>query len=169
MVRMLSVVLLASLLVVPCVQGQDKPLRPQAPEDSMRKLVAALVSRDIEKAKQAFISKTTYDSVLPKGGPTHSALSTRFEQSVRDFLAQQQPVERMQFVRINYEFCPQPMIAPKGFSGFQAMCVMYDNLRVIVEIEGSVYSFKVDALIAADDKWALLDGIELLKPYRERG
>ena len=134
----------------------------------MRKLVAALTSRDNEKARQAVISKRTYDSALPKGGPPHSALFAKFEQSVRNFLAQQQPVEKMQFVGIDYKHCPQPMIAPKGFRGFQAMCVLYDNLRVIVEIEGNLYSFKVDALIAADGKWALLDGIELLKPYRER-
>ena len=165
MVRTRSVALVASLLAIPGIHGQEERLRPQAPGDSMRKLVAALVARDVEKAKQALIGEATYNNAMPKRWPDYSALLTRFEESVTRFLAQQQPIQKMQFVRINYEFCRRPAIFPKGFRGLREMCVMYDNLRVIVDIEGSQYSFKVDELIAADGKWALLDSIGLLEPY----
>ena len=160
---------LVSLLAVLSVQGQPKPekerLKPQAPEDSMRKLVAALVEKDAWQAEQAFMSKARYTNTLPPKVPPYAQSLLRFRQSIKQFLAQPQPIEKMAFVRVSYEFCAQPMIAQKGFKGFRQMCVMYDNLHVIVRIEGALYSFKVDSLVADDDKWALVEGIELLKPY----
>jgi len=133
----------------------------------MRKFVAALAARDVEKAKQALIGEAAYGNSMPKKWPAYSALRTRFEESVTRFLAQQHPIQKMQFVRIDNKHCSQPAVFPKGFRGLRQMCVMYDNVRVIVDIEGSRHIFKVDELIAADGKWALLDSIGLLEPYQE--
>jgi len=167
MVRMQSVALVALLLAIPGVHGQEEQLRPQTPEASMRKFVAALAARDMEKAKQALIGEATYSRTMPKKWLAYSAFLTQFEQSVTRFLAQQQPVEKMQFVRIDNWHCAQPAVFPKGFRGLREMCVMYDNAKLIVDIEGRQYSFKVDELIAADGKWALLDSIGLLEPCQE--
>jgi hypothetical protein len=170
--RRSALLVLVSLCTLCLVRAQEEPkeeeLKPQTPSDSMREFVAVLATKDAWKAEQAFfISKETYAKTFPTSVPPYAQAQTRYRQGIKAFMEQDLPIEKMEFVRIDYQYCPEPLLLPKGFRGLRAMCIMYDNLHVIVRIEGKLYTFKVDELIPDGKRWSTLGGIRTLKPHHE--
>jgi len=175
--RLLSVVAFAALFVslagwgqapAPAAPQPEPPaLQPQTPDDSMKLLVETLAMLDAQLVEGFMISHDTYARTFPEKLPPYSELLKHFRQTVNEFLTQEKAIERMQFVRVDYQFCKQPLAVPKGFSGFQTACVLYDNIHVIVQIDGTLYRFKVDELVAENGRWALLKGLHPLAPTKE--
>lgn len=146
---------------------ETEELQPQTPDDSLKLLVEALATLDAQQVESFLITQETYARVVPDKAPPYAALLKHFRETVQAFLTQDKAIERMQFVRVDYQFCKQPLALPKGFSGFRAGCVIYDNTHVIVRIDGTLYSFKADELIADNGRWLLLEGVGPLVPVRE--
>lgn len=146
---------------------ETEELQPQTPDDSLKLLVEALATLDAQQVESFLITQETYARVVPEKAPPYAALLKHFRETVQAFLTQDKAIERMEFVRVDYRLCERPLAVPKGFKGFRASCVIYDNIHVIVRIDGTLYSFKADELIADNGRWLLLEGVRTLQPVRE--
>ena len=151
-------------------QEQEPPTPPTQNVDSLdelgKRFIESASNENGEAIQKLFITQDELKATLTGANidATYSSIKEAFEASLQEILPS---LKGSKFVKMNMEFCPEPVPVKAGMSfgsgiTFGVDTLATDNIRVIANVAGVEREIKLDALIKVDNNWRLFSPIEIL-------
>ena len=151
-----------------CQNDRPQELQTTSLDEFGKEFVKAVAVGDIDGIDRMYITPKEFRTTF-----SGKDLDTLYESSHETFYASLTKtlpsLKGVQFVRMNMEYCPEPISTRPGMNfgvaDFRGETLATDNIRVIVKVGEEEREIKLDALIKVGARWRLLSPIELLPAH----
>ena len=134
------------------------PVICPTPQDLGQQFVVGLNSGRPLEVERLYVSRADLESTFAGEGlgELHAEMLKGFRAAVTKLTT---ALEGAKYVRMNMEYCPEPIAAKEGTdfgrASFKRDTQALDNIRVIVNVGGEEREIKLDALVKVGDSWRL--------------